>query len=122
MIGESAAFLSGHAEVIYDAEHFFDGYTANPEYALKTLAVGGRRWRPLAGAVRYQRRHASERVAEVTADRHRRAAGPRRADWDPYSQRRRTRGRQLAGRRRRRRQRKCKARSTASANVVATRT
>ncbi len=24
-------------EVIYDAEHFFDGYRANPEYALKTL-------------------------------------------------------------------------------------
>ncbi|MEW6614878.1 MAG: citramalate synthase [Thermodesulfobacteriota bacterium] len=24
-------------EVLYDAEHFFDGYKANPEYALKTL-------------------------------------------------------------------------------------
>ncbi|MBN1490074.1 MAG: citramalate synthase [Phycisphaerae bacterium] len=24
-------------EVIYDAEHFFDGYAANPEYALRTL-------------------------------------------------------------------------------------
>ncbi len=24
-------------EVIYDAEHFFDGYKANPEYAIKTL-------------------------------------------------------------------------------------
>jgi 2-isopropylmalate synthase len=24
-------------EVLYDAEHFFDGYQANPEYALKTL-------------------------------------------------------------------------------------
>ncbi|MBI2370875.1 MAG: citramalate synthase [Deltaproteobacteria bacterium] len=24
-------------EVIYDAEHFFDGYRANPEYAMKTL-------------------------------------------------------------------------------------
>jgi 2-isopropylmalate synthase len=24
-------------EVIYDAEHFFDGYKANPEYAMKTL-------------------------------------------------------------------------------------
>ncbi|GIX06747.1 MAG: hypothetical protein KatS3mg115_1150 [Candidatus Poribacteria bacterium] len=24
-------------EVIYDAEHFFDGYKANPAYALKTL-------------------------------------------------------------------------------------
>jgi len=26
-------------EVIYDAEHFFDGYRANPEYALKTIAA-----------------------------------------------------------------------------------
>jgi 2-isopropylmalate synthase len=26
-------------EVIYDAEHFFDGYKANPEYALQTLRV-----------------------------------------------------------------------------------
>ena len=24
-------------EVIYDAEHFFDGYKANPDYALETL-------------------------------------------------------------------------------------
>lgn len=24
-------------EVVYDAEHFFDGYNANPEYAMKTL-------------------------------------------------------------------------------------
>jgi 2-isopropylmalate synthase len=34
-------------EVIYDAEHFFDGYKANPEYALKTLEAaenGGADW------------------------------------------------------------------------------
>ena len=34
-------------EVLYDAEHFFDGYKANPEYALKTLltaAQAGARW------------------------------------------------------------------------------
>jgi len=34
-------------EVIYDAEHFFDGYSANPEYALKTLEAaktGGADW------------------------------------------------------------------------------
>ncbi|MEO1527022.1 MAG: citramalate synthase [Planctomycetota bacterium] len=37
MIGESVEFLGKHAEVIYDAEHFFDGYHANPEYAIKTL-------------------------------------------------------------------------------------
>ncbi len=38
MIKESVEYLFKHGrEVIYDAEHFFDGYKANPEYALKTL-------------------------------------------------------------------------------------
>jgi 2-isopropylmalate synthase len=38
MIGDTVAFLKKHQdEVIYDAEHFFDGYKANPEYAIKTL-------------------------------------------------------------------------------------
>lgn len=30
-------FKSQGKEVVYDAEHFFDGYAANPEYAMKTL-------------------------------------------------------------------------------------
>ena len=30
-------FLKRDREVIFDAEHFFDGYKANPEYALQTL-------------------------------------------------------------------------------------
>ncbi len=38
MIGSSIAYLKGKGkEVIYDAEHFFDGYKANPAYALDTL-------------------------------------------------------------------------------------
>lgn len=38
MIEDSVRFLKAEGrEVIYDAEHFFDGYAANPEYALKTL-------------------------------------------------------------------------------------
>jgi 2-isopropylmalate synthase len=38
MIGETIAFCRQHAgEVIYDAEHFFDGYRANPVYAMETL-------------------------------------------------------------------------------------
>ena len=40
LIGETVAFLRSHGrEVIYDAEHFFDGYRANPGYALDTLAA-----------------------------------------------------------------------------------
>ena len=44
MIRESVAYLARHdREVIYDAEHFFDGYKKNAEYALATLkeAVAG---------------------------------------------------------------------------------
>ncbi|AMV71606.1 citramalate synthase [Desulfuromonas carbonis] len=38
LINDSLAYLKQHVpEVIYDAEHFFDGYKANPEYALQTL-------------------------------------------------------------------------------------
>ena len=38
MIGESVSYLcSKGKEVIYDAEHFFDGYKDNPEYAMSTL-------------------------------------------------------------------------------------
>lgn len=40
MIGDSVAFLKQHVpEVIFDAEHFFDGYRVNPDYALKCLRV-----------------------------------------------------------------------------------
>ena len=38
MIEESIAYLLSHnREVIYDAEHFFDGYKDNAEFALRTL-------------------------------------------------------------------------------------
>lgn len=38
MIHDSVSYLSRNADIVfYDAEHFFDGYKDNPEYALKTL-------------------------------------------------------------------------------------
>ncbi|ORJ63038.1 citramalate synthase [Geothermobacter hydrogeniphilus] len=38
LINDSLVYLKQHVgEVIYDAEHFFDGYKANPAYALQTL-------------------------------------------------------------------------------------
>ena len=40
MIEDSTRHLVAQGrEVIYDAEHFFDGYKANPDYALQTLAA-----------------------------------------------------------------------------------
>jgi 2-isopropylmalate synthase len=38
LIFDSLEYLKGRVpEVFYDAEHFFDGYKANPDYAVKTL-------------------------------------------------------------------------------------
>jgi 2-isopropylmalate synthase len=44
LIEQSVAYLRGHGRrVIYDAEHFFDGYHADADYALATLraAIAG---------------------------------------------------------------------------------
>lgn len=38
LIGDSVAYLRAKGRrVFYDAEHFFDGYKANPDYALETI-------------------------------------------------------------------------------------
>jgi 2-isopropylmalate synthase len=43
LISETVAHLKEHGkEVVYDAEHFFDGYAANPDYALRTLEAAHR--------------------------------------------------------------------------------
>lgn len=43
MIEESIAYCKSQGkEVIYDAEHFFDGYKANADYALATVAAAAR--------------------------------------------------------------------------------
>ncbi len=66
MIADSVEYLAKHAEVIYDAEHFFDGYAANPEYALKTLQVAsqaGAKWMALCDT---NGGSLPERIAELT--------------------------------------------------------
>ena len=43
MIADSIQFLKGKGiDVFFDAEHFFDGFKSNPDYALKTLEVAAR--------------------------------------------------------------------------------
>ena len=43
LIEDSVAYLKAHGrEVIYDAEHFFDGYADDPDYALASLASAAR--------------------------------------------------------------------------------
>lgn len=48
MIGDSVAYCAAHVpELIYDAEHFFDGFKRNPDYALETIraaADAGASW------------------------------------------------------------------------------
>jgi 2-isopropylmalate synthase len=40
MIEDTCRFLKEHGkEVVYDAEHFFDGYLDSPDYAIKSLAA-----------------------------------------------------------------------------------
>ncbi|MBU1168348.1 MAG: citramalate synthase [Proteobacteria bacterium] len=40
MITDSIGFIKHHGlELLYDAEHFFDGYKANPDYAMETLVA-----------------------------------------------------------------------------------
>lgn len=43
MIGDTIAFFKGEGkEVVFDAEHFFDGYRFNPEYAMQSLAAAAK--------------------------------------------------------------------------------
>jgi 2-isopropylmalate synthase len=66
LIGESTEFLGRNADVIYDAEHFFDGYKANPKYAIETLraaANAGATWFALCDT---NGGTLPERIAEVT--------------------------------------------------------
>jgi 2-isopropylmalate synthase len=72
MIADSVAFLrQAGRTVVYDAEHFFDGYRANPDYALETLAAaasGGTSWIVLCdtngGSLPHEIATATARVAE----------------------------------------------------------
>ncbi|MEL7337767.1 MAG: citramalate synthase, partial [Planctomycetota bacterium] len=47
MIADSVQFLASHCDVMYDAEHFFDGWKANPNYAADTIraaVAAGAKW------------------------------------------------------------------------------
>ena len=62
MVGDSVEFLRGAGmHVLFDAEHFFDGYKRNPEFALRVLGGRGDEGREPPRAVRHQRRHAAAR-------------------------------------------------------------
>ena len=67
MIGESVGFLAENAKVIYDAEHFFDGYRANPEYALKTLRAAADGGAKIMALCDTNGGSLPEQIAEITS-------------------------------------------------------
>ena len=75
MIAESVGFVADRGrEAVYDAEHYFDGYKADPDYAAGHPAGRAPGRRPAAGAVRHERRH-PDRRAGAHPDRHAARAG-----------------------------------------------
>lgn len=67
MIRDSVAFLkSSGREVIYDAEHFFDGWKANPEYAALTIRAAAESGANLVVLCDTNGGTLPERVAELT--------------------------------------------------------
>ncbi len=76
MIEDSVRFLRGSGKrVMFDAEHFFDGYKSNRDYALKALAAaveGGAEWLVLCdtngGSIPEEVRKATEDVKRTFGD------------------------------------------------------
>ena len=58
-----AAAVAAGKEAMVDCEHFFDGYKANPDYALACAEAALRGRRALGRALRHQWRHAARRGA-----------------------------------------------------------
>ncbi len=60
MIADSVAYCKEQGrEVMYDAEHCFDGFKHNPEYAMRTLEAAAACRSQRRDPVRYQWRHAA---------------------------------------------------------------
>ena len=63
MIADTVSHLRENGQRVFlDAEHFFDGYKSNPDYALEVVQDGGTGGRGPGRAVRHQRRHDAERT------------------------------------------------------------
>ena len=72
MIADSVAFLAGQGKrVIYDAEHFFDAFRDDPDYALRCLRAAAEAGRGERDALRH------ERLVAAVAGQPR----PRRGSW-----------------------------------------
>lgn len=69
MIADSVSFCRSQGrEVFYDAEHFFDGHRANPEYALRTLRAAAEAGASVVILCDTNGGTMPERIAEVVAE------------------------------------------------------
>jgi 2-isopropylmalate synthase len=76
LIAETVAFLKQHGkELIYDAEHFFDGYNANADFALRTLEAAQKAGADVLCLCDTNGGTLPGRVAEVVAEVRRRFDG-----------------------------------------------
>ena len=102
MIRDSIALIAERkGEVLFDAEHFFDGYKANPDYALQCLLAAydaGARWIVLCDTNGGTLPDEVESIVRAVAE-----TIPGDQPRHPRPQRHRERRRQLAGRGARRR-------------------
>ena len=69
LISETVAYLKKHGrEVVYDAEHFFDGYIHNRDFALRTLEAGHKAGADVLCLCDTNGGTATTRVGEIVAD------------------------------------------------------
>ena len=62
LISETVAYLKKHGrEVVYDAEHFFDGYIHNRDYRAANAGSRAQGRRRCSVPLRHQRRHSRHR-------------------------------------------------------------
>jgi 2-isopropylmalate synthase len=105
MIAESVAYLKALGkEVVYDGEHFFDGYRLDPEYALATFRAAAEAGADSVVLCDTNGGSLPEDVGDIVrAVRAARRGGARHDPRDPHAQRCRPRGRECDGRGPRRR-------------------
>jgi len=76
LISDTVRFLKEHGkEVVYDAEHFFDGYKSNPAFALRTLEAAKRAGADVLCLCDTNGGTLPSQVAEITAEVRRRFDG-----------------------------------------------
>ena len=76
LIAETVKFLVDHGkEVVYDAEHFFDGYAANADYAIRTLEAARKAGAGVLCLCDTNGGTTTHRLTEIVADVRRRFDG-----------------------------------------------